>query len=162
MIWSFHPKHNHKRRIHMKIATIIARSLLGLIFVVFGSNMFLHFIPMPPPPEGPARDFMTALFVSHLLYVVVALQVVVGILLLTGRWLPLGLTLLGPVIVNILCFHVLMAPAGLPMAMVVSLLALFLLWRYREHFAGLVKNGGPAISQLHRQAIATGNATVKS
>ena len=50
----------------MKIATIIARTLLGLIFVVFGSNMFLHFIPMPPPPEGPARDFMTALFVSHL------------------------------------------------------------------------------------------------
>jgi len=54
----------------MKIATIIARSLLGLIFVVFGSNMFLHFIPMPPPPEGPARDFTTALFVSHYLYVV--------------------------------------------------------------------------------------------
>jgi putative oxidoreductase len=46
----------------MKIATIIARSLLGLIFVVFGLNIFLHFIPMPPPPEGPARDFMTALF----------------------------------------------------------------------------------------------------
>src|SRR5580704_3281840 len=51
----------------MKIATVIARSLLGLIFVVFGSNMFLHFIPMPPP-EGPARDFMTALFASHYLY----------------------------------------------------------------------------------------------
>jgi hypothetical protein len=64
--------------------------------------------------------------------------------------------------VNILCFHVLMAPAGLPMAIVVSLLALFLLWRYREHFAGLVKNGGPALSELPRHAIATGNATVKS
>jgi hypothetical protein len=48
----------------------IARSLLGVIFVVFGSNMFLHFIPMPPPSEGPARDFMTTLFVSHYLYVV--------------------------------------------------------------------------------------------
>ena len=141
----------------MKISTIIARSLLGLIFLVFGSNMFLHFIPMPPPPEGPARDFMTALFVSHLLYVVGALQVVGGILLLTRRWVPLGLTLLGPVIVNILCFHVLMAPAGLPMAMVVSLLALFLLWRYREHFAGLVKNA-PVISDLPRQAFAKGNA----
>ena len=124
----------------MKIATIIARSLLGLIFFVFGSNMFLHFIPMPPPPEGPAREFMTALFLSHYLYVVGALQVVGGVLLLIGRKVPLGLTLLGPVIVNILCFHVLMAPAGLPMAIVVSLLALFLLGRYREHFAGLVKN----------------------
>ena len=145
----------------MKIATIIARSLLGVIFVVFGSNMFLHFIPMTPPPEGPARDFVMALFVSHYLYVVGALQVVGGVLLLLGRKVPLGLTLLGPVIVNILCFHVLMAPAGLPMAIVVSLLALSLLWRYREHFVGLVKNA-PVLSDLPRQAIATGNATVNS
>jgi len=107
----------------MKIATIIARSLLGLVFVVFGSNIFLHFIPMPPPPEGPAREFMTALFLTHYLYVVGALQVVGGVLLFTGRWTPLGLALVGPVIVNILCFHLLMAPAGLPMAIVVSLLA---------------------------------------
>ena len=146
----------------MKIATIISRVLLGLIFVTFGLNMFLNFIPMPPPPEGPAREFMTALFLSHYVYVVGALQVAGGLLLFTGRWTPLGLTLVGPVIVNIVCFHALMAPAGLPMAIVVSLLALFLLWRYREHFAGIVKNGGPALSQLPRQAIATGNATVKS
>ena len=122
----------------MKIATIIARSLLGLIFIVFGSNMFLHFIPMPPPPEGPARDFMTALFVSHHLYVIGALQVAGGLLLLTGRWAPLGLTFLGPVIVNILCFHLLMSPTGLGMAIVVSALAIFLVWRYRANFAGLV------------------------
>jgi uncharacterized membrane protein YphA (DoxX/SURF4 family) len=123
----------------MKIATIIARSLLGLIFVVFGSNMFLHFIPMPPPPEGPSRDFMTALFVSHYLNVVGALEVVGGLLLFTGRWAPLGLTLIGPVIVNIVCFHALMAPAGLPMAITTAALAVFLLWRYRGNFAGLVK-----------------------
>src|SRR5437867_13117767 len=107
----------------MKIVTIIARSLLGLIFVVFGSNMFLHFIPMPPPPEGPAREFMTALFLNHYLYVVGALQVAGGALLLIGRKVPLGLTLLGPVIVNILCFHVLMAPAGLQVGSVGSWLA---------------------------------------
>src|SRR5712671_3611100 len=135
----------------MKTATIISRVLLGLIFVTFGLNMFLNFIPMPPPPEGPAREFMTALFMSHYVYVVGALQVVGGLILLSGRWMPLGLTLLGPVIVNIVCFHVLMAPAGLPMAIVVSLLALFLLWRYREHFAGLVKNGGPALKQLRQE-----------
>jgi len=151
-----------KGKINMKTATIISRVLLGLIFVTFGLNMFLNFIPMPPPPEGPAREFMTALFMSHYLYVVGALQVVGGIILISGRWMPLGLTLLGPVIVNILCFHVLMAPAGLPMALVVSILALFLLWRYRGHFAGLVKNGGPALSQLPRPTIATGNAPVKS
>src|SRR5258706_14077651 len=145
----------------MKIATIIARSLLGLIFVVFGSNMFLHFIPMPPPPEGPAREFMTALFLSHYLYVVGALQVVGGVLLFTGRWTPLGLVLVGPVIVNILCFHVLMAPAGLPMAIVVSLLALFLLWRYPEHFPGLLKKP-PTPPASPPQAIVTGNATLHS
>lgn len=128
-----------KKRKPMKIATVIARSLLGLVFVVFGSNMFLHFIPMPPLPEGPARDFMMALFASHYLYIVGAFQVAGGLLLLSGRWGPLALTLLGPVIVNILAFHTLMAPAGLPMAIVVSALALFLLWRYRENFAGLVQ-----------------------
>ena len=146
----------------MKVATTISRVLLGLIFVTFGLNVFLNFIPMPPPPEGPAREFMTALFTSHYVYVVGALQVVGGLILLSGRWMPLGLALLGPVIVNIVCFHVLMAPAGLPMALVVSVLALFLLWRYREYFAGLVKDGGPALLQLPRQTIATGNATVKS
>src|SRR6185369_14746901 len=121
----------------------IARSLLGLMFVVFGSNIFLHFIPMPPPPEGPARDFMTALFVSHHLYIIGALQIAGGLLLLTGRWAPLGLTVLGPVIVNILAFHVLMSPAGLELAVVVSALALFLVWRYRENFAGLVRPPHP-------------------
>ncbi|HTB62377.1 MAG TPA: DoxX family protein [Opitutales bacterium] len=131
----------------MKIATIIARSLLGLIFVVFGLNLFLNFLPMPPLPEGPARDFMTALFVSHYLYVVGALQVAGGALLLSGRKVPLGLTLLGPVIVNILCFHALMAPSGLPLAIVVSSLALFLLWRYRANFAGLVN--GASVSLIH-------------
>src|SRR5580692_10856857 len=146
----------------MKTANIISRVLLGLIFVTFGLNMFLNFIPMPPPPEGPAREFMTALFMSHYVYVVGALQVVGGVILLSGRWVPLGLTLLGPVIVNIVCFHVLMAPAGLPMALVVSFLGLFLLWRYRAHFAALVKDGRPASSQLHRQAVPTGTATVKS
>ena len=146
----------------MKTATIITRSLLGLIFVTFGLNMFLNFIHMPPPPEGPAREFMTALYLSHYLYIVGAVQVVGGLILLSGRLVPLGLTLLGPVIVNIVSFHILMAPAGLPMAFVVSALALFLLWRYREYFAGLVKNGSPALSKLPRQTIATGNAPVRS
>lgn len=121
----------------MKIATIIARGLLGLVFVVFGSNMFLHFIPMPPPP-GEAGAFIGAMYVTHYLYVVGAVQVAGGLLLFT-RYVPLALTLLGPVIVNILSFHSFMAPSGLPLASIVAALALFLLWRYREHFAGLVK-----------------------
>jgi len=128
----------------MKIGTIITRSLLGLLFVVFGLNIFFNFIPLPPPPEGPARNFMMALAMSHYFYVVGALEAIGGALLLTGRFTPLGLTLLGPVIVNILCVHVFLDPSGLPLAIVVSALALFLLCRYREHFAGLVKPVQPA------------------
>lgn len=149
----------------MKITTIIVRSLLGLLFAFAGSNMFFNFAPLPPFPEGPAHDFMAAIFTSHFSYIVGAFQFVGGILLLTGRFSPLGLTLLGPVIVNILCFHAFMAPAGLPVAFVISLLALFLLWRYRENFAGLVRNSTVRLDSS-RQAVAaenaTGNATANS
>ena len=122
----------------MKTLTIIARSLLGLTFVVFGLNAFLQFIPLPPP-QGLAGDFMKALFVSHYFYVVAVLQIAGGALLLRGRFVPLGLTLLGPVIVNILLFHIFLQPAGLPLAVVVGALALFLLWAYRQAFGGLIK-----------------------
>lgn len=125
----------------MKIATIIVRVLLGLMFVVFGSNIFLHFLPMTPPTPPPplAVDFSKALMESHYILVVGALQVIGGALLLLGRYVPLGLTLLGPVIVNIMLFHIFLDPSGLPIAIVVSALALFLLWRYRSSFAGLVQ-----------------------
>lgn len=122
----------------MKIATIIARVLLGLIFVVFGSNKFLHFIPMPPPP-GPAGAFFGALYETHYLYVIAACEVIGGLLLLLGRYVALGLTFIGPVVVNILAFHIFMSHDGWPPAAVVAALSLFLLWRYRENFAGLVK-----------------------
>src|SRR5437763_4327715 len=123
----------------MKVATIIARIVLVLIFVVFGSNIFLHFIPMPPPPPTLAGDFTKALFVSHYLHVVAVFQIVGGLLLLIGRFVPLGLVLLAPVIVNIDLVHVLMEPSGLPMAIVVSLLLVFLIWPYRDAVAGMVR-----------------------
>jgi uncharacterized membrane protein YphA (DoxX/SURF4 family) len=123
----------------MKIATIIARILLGLVFVVFGSNIFLHFIPMPPQKPSLATDFSQALMESHYMYVVGFLQVAGGLILLIGRFIPLGLTLLGPVIVNILCFHIFMEHTGWQVASVVAALALFLLWRHRSNFAGLLK-----------------------
>ena len=122
----------------MKVLTIIVRSLLGLTFVVFGLNAFLQFIPLPPP-QGLAGDFMKALFVSHYYYVVAILQIAGGAICLLGRFVPLGLTLLCPVIVNILLFHIFLEPSGLPLAVVVSVLALFLLWAYRQSFGGLFK-----------------------
>jgi putative oxidoreductase len=130
----------------MKILVIIVRTLLGLAFVVFGLNAFLQFIPAPPPePESLAGKFVIALATSGYFKVVGALQLVGGALLLIGRFVPLGLTLLGPVIVNILLFHIFLERKGLSIALVVSALALFLLWAYRKAFAGLVKNTPPAV-----------------
>jgi len=123
----------------MKIATVIARTLLGLIFAVFGSNAFLNFIHMPPPPEGLAGDYMKALFMSHYFYVVAVTQVVGGLIVLSGRFTALGLTLLAPVIVNILCFHIFLNHEGWQLASVVAALELFLLWRNRAAFAGILK-----------------------
>ncbi len=122
----------------MKIATIIARILLGLVFVVFGSNAFLHYIPTPPM-SGPAGAFIGAMMDTGYVKVVGFCQVAGGLILLIGRFIPLGLTLLGPVIVNILCFHIFMNHQGWQVASVVAVLALFLLWRYRANFAGLLK-----------------------
>jgi len=122
----------------MKIITIIARILLGLVFAVFGLNAFLSFIPMPPP-QGQAGAFMGALFTSHYLYAVKCFEIIGGLLLLSGRLVPLGLTLLGPVIVNILFYDIFLDRSGLPMGIVVALLALIVLFRHRSAFAGLVK-----------------------
>ena len=80
-----------------------------------------------------------ALFVSHYFYVVAILQIAGGALCLAGRFVPLGLTLLGPVIVNIMLFHIFLERTGLPMAIAVSALALVVLWDRRSSFAGLLK-----------------------
>jgi putative oxidoreductase len=122
----------------MKILTIIARILLGLIFVFFGSNGFLHFLPMPPLPQGVTGEYLHAFFASGYVYVISGFQVFGGLLLLIGRFVPLGLTILGAVIVNIWAFHLLMAPEGLPPAVIVTILELFLVWSYRDRFAGIL------------------------
>jgi len=121
----------------MKIAALIARTLLGLMFVVFGSNAFLHFIPMQPPP-GEAGAFLGALFSSGYFSAIAVFEILGGLLLLSGYFVPLGLTLIGPVIVNIVFFHLFLEPKGLPTAIVVSLLSLVVLYYHRASFAGLV------------------------
>ena len=121
----------------MKIALLIARILLGLVFTVFGANGFLHFIPMGAPPLGLAGQFMGALIASHEFYVVAALELVGGLLLLSGRFVPLALVLLGPVIVNVLLYHSLMEPKGLPIALVVTVLWFVCFYGVRTAFAGI-------------------------
>jgi uncharacterized membrane protein YphA (DoxX/SURF4 family) len=125
----------------MKVVTIIARVLLGLIFVVFGLNGFLHFIPMPPPDESTVSKFSQILMSTGFMTLVFLCQIVGGLLVLLGFFVPLGLTILTPVIVNIFLVHALMAPSGLPMAILVAALDLFLIWRYWGNFAGLVRQG---------------------
>ena len=121
----------------MKIAATIARLLLGIIFLVFGLNIFFHFIPMGPMPTGAMGQFAGALFSSHYIYVVGVFQVVPAILLLINRYVPLGLTLLAPVIVNIDLTHIFMAPSGLPMAGVVTLLWIVVFAGVHTAFHGL-------------------------
>src|SRR5580700_5508958 len=105
----------------MKTTTLISRVLLGLLFLVFGLNGFLHFIPMPPP-GGLAGQFLGALFVSHYLRAVFLLETVAGLLLLVNRFTPLALAILAPVLVNIVLFHACMAPSGYaPAAIAVAL-----------------------------------------
>jgi putative oxidoreductase len=125
----------------MKIVTIIARVLLGLIFVVFGFNGFLHFIHMTPPTNPAALQFFTAVGTTGYMNVVFLLQIIGGLLVLAGFFVPLGLTILCPIIVNIVLFHVAMAPQGLPLACITCLLAIFLIWRYWANFAGLLRQG---------------------
>lgn len=121
----------------MKIVSMIARLLLGAVFLFFGANGFLQFLPMGPMPTGTGGQFLGALMASHYVYVVAALQVVPGILLLFNRYVPLGLTLLAPVLVNILFVHILMIPSGLPLAIVLVILWFLAAYPVRTAFYGL-------------------------
>jgi hypothetical protein len=128
----------------MRITIVIARFLLGLIFLVFGLNGFLHFIPSTLP-SGMAGQFVGALAASNYLVVVFLLQLVSAILLLVNRHVPLALTLLAPIIVNILLFHILMAPSGLILAIVVTVLWIIVFLSVRSAFAGLLQQRVPTL-----------------
>jgi uncharacterized membrane protein YphA (DoxX/SURF4 family) len=121
----------------MRIAVIVARILLGLVFFVFGLNGLHPFMPNPPAPPA-AAAFFGALLATHYMFVLIfGTQVVGGALLLLGVAVPFALVILAPVIVNILCFHTFLSPDLLPLALVVAALELFLAWNYRASFAPL-------------------------
>jgi hypothetical protein len=123
----------------MKIAATVARYLLGLMFLVFGSNMFLHFIPQGPPPPGIAGEFAGALFKSHFMVAVGIVMVFSAILFLANRYVALALVLLGPVLVNILLFHLLMAPGSIGMGLFATVLWFLVFWRERAAFALILR-----------------------
>jgi putative oxidoreductase len=134
---------NRKGDSVMKTASAIARYLAGAIFLVFGLNGFLNFIPLPPP-GGIAGQFMGALYASHYLWVIFAFQVIAAVLLLVNRYVPLAAAALAPVIVNILAFHALMAPSGLPLAFFVAVLWAAIFVDVRPAFAGLFQSRSQA------------------
>jgi uncharacterized membrane protein YphA (DoxX/SURF4 family) len=111
-----------------------ARIVLGLAFFVFGLNGFLHFIPQPPM-SGPPADLIGAMIASGYLFALIkGTEVVSGALLLAGRFTPLALTLLAPVLVNIVLFHAFLEPAALPLPLILTGLEVFLAWSYRSAF----------------------------
>jgi len=120
----------------MKIAVLIARILLGLVFLVFGLNDFFHFIPQPPMP-GDAGVFATVLFAHGWFLFHGILYVIAGALLLVGRYVPVALVILGPILVNILVFHITLAPGAIGMGLICTLLELFLIYAYWPAFRGI-------------------------
>lgn len=125
----------------MKILTTIVRVILGLAFTVFGLNFFFNFIPQPPPPPGLAGDFVKVFAASGFMYAVGAMQLLSGLMLLIGRFVALGLTILAAILFNIWVFHLTMAPGVKELApgMIATLLWAFLVWQYRDRFAGILK-----------------------
>ncbi len=121
----------------MKILSLVARILLGLLFVVFGLNGFLNFLNMGPMPTGLAGQFIAALVGSHYFWVVAGLQIAGGALLLVNRYVPLGLVLLGPVIVNIILYHLFMNPSGIVLPIVVVILWFIVFYAHRQNFTGI-------------------------
>jgi putative oxidoreductase len=121
----------------MKAVSIIARYLLGLMFAVFGLNGFLNFINQPPPTNPLALQFFVAISASHFAAFFFAVQLIGGLLLLSGFFVPLALTLLAAELYNILAFHVTLAPASIAPALAASVLWVLVFLQYRESFKSI-------------------------
>ena len=123
----------------MDKAALVARIVLGLVFTVFGLNFFLAFFEMPPPEAEGAQQFLGALVGSGYFFNFLKLtEVVCGVLLVTGLFVPLALTILAPVIINITLFHLFLEPGGLILSIVLVALEIFLAYAYRGHFSGVL------------------------
>jgi uncharacterized membrane protein YphA (DoxX/SURF4 family) len=143
MTASANPNPDQTTKTRTPILPTIARILLGLGFTVFGLNGFLHFIPEPktPMPEG-AAAFAGAMFKTGYMFQLVAgTQLVSGVLLLLNLFVPLALVLLMPVLVNIIAFHLFLAPAPSAFApgVVFMFLELYLAWVYRKAYCPMLR-----------------------
>ena len=123
----------------MKIAATISRILLGLLFTVIGLNGFLNFIPSSMPANPVAAQFLTAVTVSHYLAVVFVVQIIGGVLLLWGCYIPLALTLLAAELVNILTYHITMDPGTIAPGLLATVLWVVVFARYRSSFDAILR-----------------------
>ncbi|MEM1205327.1 MAG: DoxX family membrane protein [Acidobacteriota bacterium] len=123
----------------MNKALLGARLLLGLIFTAFGINYFVPFLPVPELPPAAGAFFGALAESGYMLPLVKITEVVGGLMLLAGLFVPLALTILAPVVVNIVLFHVFLEPSGLPMGIALVALQVFLAWGYRDAFAGVLE-----------------------
>ena len=122
----------------MKIVSVVARYLLGLIFIVFALNGFLNFIHQPPPTNPLAIQLFVAVSASHFAAFFFAMQVIGGLLLLSGFFVPLALTVLAAELYNILAFHLTLAPASIAPALVACVLWVMVFLQYRDSFSGIL------------------------
>ncbi|HEY8075887.1 MAG TPA: DoxX family protein [Labilithrix sp.] len=128
-----------------------ARLLLGVIFVVFGANGFLHFLPTPPMSGPPAEFFGALMATGYMVPLLKGTEVAFGALLVGNRFVPLALTVLAPVIVNIVAFHAFLAPSGIALPIVIVALELFLAWSYRGVFRGLLQSRNQPDASARRE-----------
>jgi uncharacterized membrane protein YphA (DoxX/SURF4 family) len=122
-----------------KYGPVVARVLFGLVFLVFGLNGFFNFIPQPPVPARVGAFMMALAQTGYMFPLIKGVEVIVGLLLLTNRFVPLALALIAPNVVNIVLLHAVLAPGGLPIALVVLALELYLAWSYRASYRSMLQ-----------------------
>jgi DoxX. len=123
----------------MRIALIIVRSLMGLLFL-FSSITFLFKLITPPEPTGAMKIFSTGLEASvYLMPTVKIIELMCGIAFLSGKFVPLAAVLISPIIVNIIFIHAFLGPEGLPLAIFLVLANSFVAYNYRESYKPLFK-----------------------
>lgn len=135
----------------MKYVVLACRILLGLVFFVFGLNIFFHFIPTPAPAGDPG-NLMMLMFNHGWFKLIGSLEILGGLLLLVGRFVPLGLTILAPLLVNIVLFHATLDRAGLAPALFWTMMEIYLIYAYWPCFGGLLRANAKPFEGAYRNA----------
>jgi putative oxidoreductase len=116
----------------------VVRTLIGIIFLVFGLNGFFHFLPMPPMPEGAGALIGAFIQTGYFMTLVFVTEVLVGVMFLTNSWAKLALVILAPLLLHILCFHLFLAPEGLVLPLIILVGGVYLAYCWRDAYKPLL------------------------